>query len=365
MGAGCISEQAALAWGRRWGRQNRGGSATAWFCDIVVDSISLSLLISSVLPVFLVMGAGAFLRYRGVLSPMGDGSLLGLTVNVTYPCLILRSMVGNESLNQPENLYVPVLCGAGFIIVSGAAALLAAPLFGMEKGAARRTFAMACSIQNYGYLPIPILHALFPDDRWRGVLFTYTLGIEVVLWTLGVWVMNPASRAISRLWSPVVLSIIGGAVLHFLPLESWMSLHPALELIGHSIARLVSLLADCAVPMGLLVAGLTFCDLMQRPRGDGAFWPVATGSIVMRMVVLPALMVGITMALPAGWVTQDFRNVVAVQAAMPGAIFPMIIARLYGGDEGTALRVVVATTLLSIFSIPPVLQLTLRLCQGE
>ena len=326
--------------------------------------MSLSLLVSSVLPVFLLMGAGAFLRYRGMLSAAGDSSLLALTVNVTYPCLILRSMVGNASLDRPENLYVPVLCGAGFMIAGGAVALLCAPFFGLREGVARRTFAMATSIQNYGYLPIPIMHSLFPGDEWRGVLFTYTLGVEVVLWTLGVWVMNPAARALSRLWSPVVLSIIGGVLLHFMPGREWLLDSSATGLIAGAVSRIVGLLADCAVPLGLLVVGLTFCDLLQRPRSSEALWPVAAGALLMRLLVLPAIMIGLLLLLPAAWVTQDFRNVIAVQAAMPGAVFPMIIAKLYGGHEATALRVVVVTTLASIITIPLALQVTLAFCKA-
>jgi predicted permease len=58
--------------------------------------------------------------------------------------------------------------------------------------------------------------------------------------------------------------------------------------------------------------------------------------------------------------SPDFRHVIAIQAAMPAAVFPMIIARRYGGHEATALRVIVATTLVSLLTIPFAVRLALR-----
>ena len=49
---------------------------------------------------------------------------------------------------------------------------------------------------------------------------------------------------------------------------------------------------------------------------------------------------------------------------MPAAVFPMIIARRYGGDEATAMRVVVVTTLVSLLTIPFAVKLALQLAGG-
>jgi predicted permease len=44
-----------------------------------------------------------------------------------------------------------------------------------------------------------------------------------------------------------------------------------------------------------------------------------------------------------------------IQAAMPAAVFPIILTKQYGGDTETAVRIVIITTLISIISIPPVI----------
>jgi hypothetical protein len=48
----------------------------------------------------------------------------------------------------------------------------------------------------------------------------------------------------------------------------------------------------------------------------------------------------------------ELKRVILLQAAMPAAVFPIIMARHYGGDPITALRVVVATSLGGLLTIP-------------
>lgn len=326
-----------------------------------MPDISLTLLLSAVLPVFLLMGAGAMLRKWLILAPEGDSSLIALAVNVTYPCFILENVVGNESLRDPVNVWLPMACGAGFMIIAGAISWLCAPLFGLRGGAVRRTFALTCSIQNYGYLPIPIMRVLFPEGDWTGVLFVYSLGVELVLWTAGVWLMDPhAKGAAKNAFNPVVLSIVIGLGLNLLPWADWMRPGNSGAWLFTSVQGAVQMLGQSAVPIGLLVVGATLGDLLALP-GWHADWRAGIGGIVMRLVVLPTVMIGLLALLPA---TMEFRQVIAIQAAMPAAVFPMIIARRYGGDEATAMRVVVVTTLVSLATIPFAVKFALKWTGG-
>ena len=320
-----------------------------------MPDITLPLLLSAVLPVFLIMGAGAALRRVRLLTPEGDGVLLALAVNVTYPCFIIENIVGNAALRDPANIWLPMLCGALFMIGGGALTWLVAPLFGLKHPPVRRTFALACSIQNYGYLPIPIMRVIFPHGDWMGVLFIYSLGVELVLWTLGVWLMNPhAKGALRNVLNPVVLSIVVGLGLNLLPWSEWSGGHAAWAI--QSVQRAVHLIGECAVPLGLLLVGATLYDLLTKP-GWHTDLRAAGGGIVMRLAVLPLTMLGALALLPAA--STEFRHVIAIQAAMPAAVFPMIIARRYGGDEATAMRVIVVTTLVSLFTIPFAVKLAL------
>ncbi|MGA0845891.1 MAG: AEC family transporter, partial [Luteolibacter sp.] len=48
----------------------------------------------------------------------------------------------------------------------------------------------------------------------------------------------------------------------------------------------------------------------------------------------------------------ELKQVLVVQAAMPAAVTPIVLARLYGGRTALAAQVVVFTTALSLVSLP-------------
>jgi predicted permease len=325
-----------------------------------MPDITLPLLLTAVVPVFLLIGAGAALRRVRIMTPESDRVVIALAVSVTYPCFIIENIVGNESLRVASNVWLPMLCGALFMIAGGILAWLAAPLFGLKNGAIRRTFALACSIQNYGYLPIPIMREIFPDGKWIGILFIYTLGIELVLWTLGVWLMNPHTKgAAKNIFNPVVLAIVAGLGLNYFPWPEWAAPGQPGSWALLSVQRATHWLGECAIPLGLIVVGATLYDLMSRP-GWHSDAGAAVGGVLMRLAILPLMMLGALAVMPGA--STDFRHVIAVQASMPAAVFPMIVARRYGGDEATAMRVIVMTTLVSLVTIPFAVKLALQWC---
>ena len=64
---------------------------------------------------------------------------------------------------------------------------------------------------------------------------------------------------------------------------------------------------------------------------------------------MPVLLLGTAALLP---LSLDVRPVIVLQAAMPSAVFPIVLARLYDKDTTTALNVILATGLTGIITIP-------------
>ncbi len=72
-------------------------------------------------------------------------------------------------------------------------------------------------------------------------------------------------------------------------------------------------------------------------------------SVVLRLGLLPLGMIALAKWLPC---STELRQVLLVAAAMPSAIFPLLIARLYGGSPVVATQVAIVTTLVSLATIP-------------
>jgi len=73
----------------------------------------------------------------------------------------------------------------------------------------------------------------------------------------------------------------------------------------------------------------------------------------MRLAIIPAAMLALAHYLP---VNSEIKKVLLVQAAMPAAVFPIILARMYGGHPATAIQIVLATTIFSLGTMPLVLK---------
>jgi predicted permease len=69
----------------------------------------------------------------------------------------------------------------------------------------------------------------------------------------------------------------------------------------------------------------------------------------LRLGVLPFLFLLASKYLP---LSLEMKRILVLEAAMPAAVFPIVMTRHYGGDSATALRIVVATSLLGFITIP-------------
>jgi predicted permease len=253
-----------------------------------MSNLDFLSILSVAIPVYLTMAAGAMARRVGLLKPEADVSLMKLSVMLLTPALIIERVVGNESVMKIGP--VAVAAGLGFTLVALSIGFtyIVAPLIGLKRGEGRRTFSVACGLQNYGFVAIPIVTALFPDKGTLGVLFTFTLGVEIACWTAGVGMLTGFDRAPWRLaLNAPVITILGSLVLNF------TGLHVYVPQMAHNT---FVMLGACAVPLAVLLIGASIADLIGQ---EAMQWKVAVLSPVLRLGAAAARVCGCRI-LPAG-----------------------------------------------------------------
>jgi hypothetical protein len=304
-------------------------------------------ILSVAVPVYLTMGAGALARRTGLLKPEADTSLMRLSVMMLTPALIIERVVGNPAVMSLPPVLLAAGLGYALVALGIAFTYFVAPLVGLKKGEGRRTFSVACGLQNYGFVAIPIVTALFPDKGTLGVLFTFTLGVELACWTAGVGLLTGLDKAPWRLaLNAPVITILSSLLLNF------TGLHVHVPQIAHNT---FTMLGACAVPLAVLLIGASIADLW----GQGEMqWKVAVVSPILRLGLIPIAFLLVAYHLP---LSPELKRVIVVQAAMPSAVFNIMIARLYGGHATTAVQVVIATTVVSRISTPLVIAWGLKL----
>lgn len=304
-------------------------------------------ILSVAVPVYLTMAAGALARRTGLLRVEADVSLMKLSVMMLTPALIIERVVGNPAVMRLPPVLVAAGLGYGLVALGIALTYFLAPLIGLKKGEGRRTFSVACGLQNYGFVAIPIVTALFPDKGTLGVLFTFTLGVELACWTAGVGLLTGLNKAPWRLaLNAPVITILISLVLNF------TGLHAHVPQIAH---KTFTMLGACAVPLAVLLIGASIADLWGQ---DAMQWKVAVVSPILRLGIIPIAFLAVACYLP---ISLELKRVIVVQGAMPSAVFNIMIARLYGGHASTAVQVVMATTLVSCVTTPLVIAWGLKL----
>jgi predicted permease len=294
-------------------------------------------LLGIVAPVFVLLAIGWLLRRVGWMEAAADASMLRFGVYVLYPCLIADTILGNSAVTNLRNVAFPAIVGGGTVLLGFAMSALAARLLRLGQPHPSRTFAFTTGLFNYGFIPIPLIQALF-DRATMGVLFTYTLGVEFALWSVGIALLSGRSGVAG--WTAAlnapVLSILISLALNFLGAPIPRFLQTAVHNLG-----------DCAFPVQLVLTGASLADIVRRGWQRGLGCNVIAASAV-RLVALPALMLGIAYAIHS----TELQRVAVVQAAMPCAMLPVILARHYGADVDLAGWTVIVTTAIGLFTIP-------------
>lgn len=303
--------------------------------------IPISIVIQAVAPIFILALGGLFIRRYNLLSAEADSSLLKLTINVFSPCLAFDSIVGNRALHIPSNLLIAPVIGYSTVALGVLLALMSARVLKFSDEKVKGTFALTVGLYNYGYVPLPLALYLFSRET-AGVLFVHNIGVEVALWTIGVLLLTDNSGKkidISKIINVPLVSILLSVALNFLKAEQWIPKY-------FSIA--ITMLGHCAIPMGVILIGATIYDYLDEFNPQKGT-KIILSSFLLRLLILPMIFLAIAYVIPC---SRELKAVIVLQAAMPSAVFPIVMTKHYGGDIKTALRVVISTSIVGLFTIP-------------
>jgi predicted permease len=221
-------------------------------------------------------------------------------------------------------------------------------LLRLEKGNGLRTFAFSVGIQNFGFTAIPIVQQLWGDAA-VAVLIVHNLGVELSIWTVGVMLMSNDKRIPwKKLINGPAISVVLGLILVGLRVDRYFVGNPDVYLFG-PMREAMKWLGNGAFPLALVITGALMFDMIRVERPSAR---ITLGGSVLRLLVIPLIILAAAKWLP---LTLELRQVLVVQAAMPAAMSPLLIAKLYGGRPGIAAQIIVATTVISLFTLPLVI----------
>jgi predicted permease len=342
-------------------------------------------IIASVLGVFFIIATGAVCRHRNWLTREADRSLTNLTTRVLLPLYFVDKILGigvtgegvpGDGLNSIGNpdqdpssflLFIPPAFGfaatAGGFAIAYFLARRIGPHLGIVSDSSQRAFAICVGICNYGYIPYPLAQRFYPDAMVDLIL--HNVGVELALWSIGIMIISGGQAAPDQssptptsvpawkriLFSGPLIAVIVASSLRATGVDQWIP-SPA--------TFAINAIAGSAIPIGLMLSGAIIVDyvgeFLKTPLSRSSI-KVIVSAITFRQVLMPILMLGITRFLVDGsddsiLAGTHMLEVMMLQAAMPAAVFPIVLVKLYDHDTRTAIEVLVSTSIAAIITIP-------------
>ncbi len=299
--------------------------------------ISPVTVLQSVLPVYLLLVAGAVLRKTGTLKREFDDGIMKLFFTVMMPCFILDKILGSSILKSGTAVTSAILLGFGFIMAGILIGLVVGRLMGLERGNGMRTFALASGCQNFGFTAAPVVETLWGGGA-LALLFVHNIGVETAMWSVGVMMMS-GDRGIKwrSLLNGPIIAVSLGLLMVALGLDGYITGPPR---------KAMSMIGIGAFPIAILITGCSMMDLAGKERPT---LKIVLGSSLVRLVLAPFAILSAAKFLP---ISTELKQVLVVQAAMPAGMTAIILARIYQGRPAIAVQIVIATTLLSFITLP-------------
>lgn len=220
---------------------------------------------------------------------------------------------------------------------------IAALAFAGELPAKRNMLPLA-SMQNAGYLVLPIGFALYPErfDEFAVYCFLFILGFNALLWSVGKLLATsggPSTGWRGLITPPLVANLMAVSC----------ALSGADRLVPDMVLDGVRFIGQAAVPVATIVLGAVLGGTALRLRPylwDGA------RALAIKLGVLPLLTVLVVRAAGIEAVDPLLAQFLILEAASAPAVGIMLQVRTYGGDEAKVGAVMLASYAACALTLP-------------
>jgi predicted permease len=283
----------------------------------------LSQLLAILLPVVVCVAIGWTLARRGKALP--SASVTVLVADVGGPCLTFHSLA--QAALDPARVLEMAGATAAAIVIFALLGFAAARVFRWPA----HSFVPPVTFANTGNMGLPLCMFAFGEDALGLAVACFAM-FTVFQFSLGIWVWTGKSSAREALSSPILWGSLIGFCFAWFRIEA-----PAFVL------NTTRLLGNLSIPLMLITLGVSLAGMRVTSVTRSL---VASG---LRLIVGPA--VGLVLA-DAFELTGDARGVLILQCAMPVAVFNYLLALRYGRDAEDVASLIVASTLLSLVTLP-------------
>ena len=280
---------------------------------------------------FGLMLVGVITAKTGIIDGRSRSSLSDLVINVLLPCNILVSFVGTDRSQIPAQ-GIMLLISVGALVFCFT--LSKYVLYRRSSSEQKKVLIYATLISNAVLLGNPVVESIY-GLKTLPLMAVYMLPLRMAALTWGLIIFAGGKGNMkSVIFHPCMVATYLGILVMITGFTP-----PALA------TRLLFSLGNCTTPLSMIVVGNILVGVDYRKL----FSKLTVYFTFIRLVVIPLAIMGILFLLR---LDPMVSSIAVILNGMPAGVTTSIFADKYGADKELAAKIVFASTLLSVITIP-------------
>ena len=291
-------------------------------------------VVTQIMILFLMMIVGYISRKREVLNSDLNKGLTKILLHIAAPFLVVSSFQFVFSRKLLADAVVVLIFA---VIMHLLVILLGKLLFNGTFGDAAKVLQFGALFSNCGWVGYPIVGSIF-GHHGIFLMSIYNAVQVVFLWTYGVFIFTGKIQRhslVNVFKNPGIIALTIGMVLFIFSIKIPLPIAKTLEIIGST-----------TIPISMLVIGSTLAEV--KPGELFSSWLLYYGTFI-RLLLIP-----IVTLIFLKWLNfhKVLLEVCVLTQAMPAAAMVVPLSEYHNGNVIFASKIVVLSTILSVFTIP-------------
>jgi predicted permease len=291
-------------------------------------------IINSVLPAFIIIGIGYFLKKQGYITEPIDNFINNIAYYLILPCMIFAS-INKMPFKEVFNLGAV----AGLYITAAITFILSLFISGFFKSSKQGCMTTCAFRSNIAYIGFPIVFNLY-GTQGLGKISVLTGFLAVFIISIAVIYLNIISTVQKEnvfsfaFKDPLIITSIGSLIFSYFNLKLPLFLNNTIDMLSTMGAPLMLI----AVGSGLKIKTI---------RTDKIAIIVITA---VKLILMPLIAYFIFKYLFILNNTEYF-NIAILTVAFPTALSNYVLIKKFRGDTELCAAIITVTTILSLFTI--------------
>jgi len=285
--------------------------------------------------ILIFVSLGFYFGKRGVIDDNARGKLSSLVLRLILPCNIIASFMTGVTRADLFD------CAEVFLIALAAQILcviVSRFVFPKAEESEKAILRYSVIVSNATFIGLPVIGSIY-GVRGTVLCAVAVIPMRIMMWTAGISLFEKANggkmkQILKVLRNPCMLAVYIGIVLS---LTGW-------KLPSFAEDAVVKL-SNCTAAMTLLLVGSVLSNVNFKTIASPKIFIISA----IRLVIIPA---ALCFALKPFNFSPEVAGTVCLMYGMPAATTSVMLAKLYGGNEQYAGKVIFASTLLSLITVP-------------